>query len=40
VAVGQGVIVNSRATMERDGIVEETLDDTVAQLNYPLPDVT
>ena len=25
------------ATMERDGIVDGSLDDVIAQLNYPLP---
>jgi hypothetical protein len=28
------------ATMERDGIVDGSLDDIIAQLNYPLPEVS
>jgi hypothetical protein len=28
------------ATMERDGIVDGSLDDVIAQLNYPLPDTS
>jgi hypothetical protein len=28
------------ATMERDGVVDGSLDDILAQLNYPLPDVS
>jgi len=28
------------ATLERDGVVDGTLDDVIAQLNYPLPDVS
>jgi hypothetical protein len=27
------------ATMERDGVVDGSLDDVIAQLNYPLPGV-
>jgi hypothetical protein len=28
------------ATMERDGVVDGSLDDVIAQLNYPLPDAS
>ena len=28
------------ATMERDGNIDGSLDDVIAQLNYPLPDVS
>lgn len=27
------------ATMERDGVVDGSLDEIIAQLNYPLPDI-
>ena len=29
-----------RATMERDGLVDGSLDETIAQLNYPPPDIS